>query len=231
MCEEGKPNTTECIACPDGEFMANSSESYLMKGCSQHGPCKSPGQKTVGGGNTTHDNICGCDKELGYVDDQKQPGHCVKVCSSGYPVNDSGMCEPYQEGYFKRDGDSRCKPCFDCDNAGLNTSSPCNTTHDSICSHATYVTDVTMADGSSPNYLYFLFFLVFDLVVVLAVVYIFRNRLFSCCMPARGGTRGTMRTSTKDYASTPVRFGSTTELQVPLLSEEPDLESNEQDLA
>ena len=211
-CEAGyrpkKVNqTTECIPCPEGEFMANSSESYLMRVCSRHGLCKSPDQKTIGGGNTTHDYVCGCNNELGYFKDSSKPGHCIKVCPAGQQLNDSGMCEPCQEGYFKSDRESLCKPCLDCDHAILNTSSLCNTTHDSICSHVTNVTEVKMAD-SSPNNLYFLFFLVIDLVVVLAVVYIFKNRLFSCFMPARqlGSRRRALRTSFEDDANTSVQI-------------------------
>ena len=180
ICEDDKPATTVCISCPDGEFMGNYSESYQMKNCSVHEPCESPRKTTSGGGNTTHNYICECNVDGGYVDDPNKPGDCINVCPAGQQMDDSGMCEPCQEGYFKPAGQKSCINCSDCEQAGRSSSSRCNISHDSICSPAEMVTGDEMAD-SSETQMFFWFFILPAAVALLAFILILCYWIVKCC--------------------------------------------------
>ena len=165
MCEEGRPETTECIPCPEGGFMSRSSESYLMKFCSAFTFCKTPDQKIFGGGNRTHDYICACNDEEGYVEDSNHPGNCIKDCPAGEEMDSSGMCNPCQDEYFKPAGMPRCLPCSRCENASLSVTSACNTSHDSICEGEDSAEDGVHKNHPPNKYLFILFLLLLLVIV------------------------------------------------------------------
>ena len=132
MCDEGDTKTTKCSPCPHGQFISNSFESYRMMICSLWGtPCASPEKKTVGGGNSTHDYICECNVDEGYIEDPSTPGVCKNVCPAGEQMDDynDNICNPCQNGTFKLRGGARCEPCSSC----VDTEFECNRTHDRIC--------------------------------------------------------------------------------------------------
>ena len=175
VCEEGKPETTECIPCPDGEFMANSYQSYLMKSCSRFNPCQEPGQKIVSYGNRTHDFKCACNREEGYVEGSNYPENCTNVCPAGQQMNSSGMCNPCKDRYFKPGGMRRCRPCSRCENASLSVLSACNTSHDSICESVDADEDVIRKNHRSNEYLFILFLLLLLVIITGIGVAVYRK--------------------------------------------------------
>ena len=139
MCDEGDTKTTKCSPCPDGQFISNSYESYRMMICSRWStPCASPEKKTIGGGNSTHDYICECNVDAGYIEDPSTPGVCKNVCPAGEQMDDHyNICNPCQNGTFKLQGGAQCEPCSSC----VDFEFECNRTHDHICKVGSGVTE------------------------------------------------------------------------------------------
>lgn len=151
MCNETDAASSQCVSCPENQFMSSKSKSSDMLRCFSRRHCPSKRGLTVRvNGTLVSNNVCKCHLEHGFWDPKKlqNPKSCwFEECDVGHELTENG-CKACKPGMFKKNkGIEMCNHWTDCGAIGLSYGPNGNTSYNPGCVNDT----IRLSTGASKH--------------------------------------------------------------------------------